>query len=208
MATGEKVDYEELGGVKLHATTTGQIDAVARDEMDAFACMRRWLSFMPQNAESVPEPTAWDGKLDCFDEELPRLVPKRRNRGYDMRRLILRLTDDGDFFELRPDFGPSLITALARICGRSVGIIASNPYFYAGSIDAAGCDKATHFTCLCEAFNIPLIFLQDVPGFFVGKEAEQAGIITKILRWFQALALATMPKVTVCDSQSLRHGIF
>ena len=196
VATGEKVDYEELGGVKLHATQTGQIDAVAQDELDAFAQIRHWLSFLPQNAESVPDRLAWDGKLDVLDEELPAMVPKRRNRGYDMRRLILRLTDDNDFCELRPDLGPSLITALARVGGRSVGFIASNPYFYAGSIDAAGCDKATHFTCLCEAFNIPLIFLQDVPGFFVGKEAEQAGIITKILRWFQALALSTTPKIT------------
>ena len=79
--------------------------------------------------------------------------------------MIPRLTDDGTFLELRPQYGPSLITALARIGGRSVGIIASNPYFFAGSIDAAGCDKAIHFTCLCEAFNIPMVYLQDVPGF-------------------------------------------
>ncbi len=208
MATGEKVDFEELGGVALHAIQTGQIDAVAQDEMDAFACMRHWLSFMPQNAESVPVCTAWDEKYDVFDEELPGLVPKRRNRGYDMRRLIPRLTDDGNFFELRPDFGPALITALGRVGGRSVGFIASNPYFSAGSIDAAGCDKATHFTCLCEAFNIPLIFLQDVPGFLVGKDAERAGIITKILRWFQALALATVPKVTIVIRKAYGMALF
>ena len=208
IATGETVDYEELGGVALHAIQTGQIDAVTQTEEDAFACMRRWLSFMPQNAESVPKRLAWDEKLDGFDEELPKLVPKQRNRGYDMRRLIPRLTDDGDFFELRPDFGPALITALGRVGGRSAGFIASNPYFSAGSIDAAGCDKATHFTCLCEAFNIPLIFLQDVPGFLVGKDAERAGIITKILRWFQALALATVPKVTVVIRKAYGMALF
>ncbi len=196
VATGEQVDFEELGGVGVHASLTGQLDAVAEDELDAFAAIRRWLSFMPQNAESVPERLSWDGNFDCLDETLPTLVPKRRNRGYDMRRVLPRLTDDGTLLELRPDFGPSLITALGRVGGRSVGFIASNPYFFAGSIDAAGCDKAMHFTCVCEAFNIPLIFLQDVPGFFVGREAEHAGIITKILRWFQALALSTVPKVT------------
>ena len=208
MATGEKVDYEELGGVALHATTTGQIDAAARDETEALALMRSWLSFMPQNAETVPERLAWDEKLDILDEALPAMVPKQRNRGYDMRRVIPRLTDDADFFELRPDFGPSLITALGRVGGRSVGFIASNPFFSAGSIDAAGCDKATHFTCLCEAFNIPFIFLQDVPGFFVGKDAERAGIITKILRWFQALAQATTPKVTIILRKAYGMALF
>lgn len=91
-------------------------------------------------------------------------------------------------------------------CVESVGFIASNPYFFAGSIDVAGCDKATHFTCLCEAFNIPLIFLQDVPGFFVGKDAEHAGIITKILRWFQALALVTVPKITIVIRKARHHA--
>src|SRR5215471_5161804 len=137
VATGEQVDFEELGGVGVHASLTGQLDVVAEDEMDAFAAIRRWLSFMPQNAESVPERLPWDGNFDCFDETLPTLVPKRRNRGYDMRRILPRLTDDGTVLELRPDFGPSLITALGRVGGRSVGFIASNPYFFAGSIDAA-----------------------------------------------------------------------
>lgn len=196
VATGEQVDFEELGGVEMHAQFTGQIDEIAEDELEAFQHIRRWLSFMPQTAESVPARLPWDENFAAFDETLPTLVPKRRNRGYDMRRILPRLTDDGEFYELRPWYGSSLITALGRVGGRSVGFIASNPYFFAGSIDAAGCDKATHFTCLCEAFNIPIIFLQDVPGFFVGKEAERAGILTKILRWFQALALATVPKIT------------
>jgi acetyl-CoA carboxylase carboxyltransferase component len=208
VATGEQVDFEELGGVEVHAQVTGQLDVVAEDELDALAQIRRWLSFMPQNAESVPARLAWDENFEAFDEKLPTLVPKRRNRGYDMRHLIPRLTDDGEFFELRPWYGPSLITALGRMGGRSVGFIASNPYFFAGSIDAAGCDKATHFTCLCEAFNIPLIFLQDVPGFFVGKDAERAGIITKILRWFQALALATMPKITIIIRKAYGMAFF
>lgn len=208
VATGEQVDFEELGGVEMHAQFTGQIDEIAEDEQEAFTHIRRWLSFMPQNAESLPLRLAWDENYDCFDEKLPSLVPKRRNRGYDMRQLIPRLTDDGEFYELRPWYGPSLITALGRIGGRSVGFIASNPYFFAGSIDAAGCDKATHFTCLCEAFNIPVIFLQDVPGFFVGKDAERAGILTKILRWFQALALATMPKVTIIIRKAYGMAFF
>ncbi|MGE0827014.1 MAG: acyl-CoA carboxylase subunit beta [Candidatus Binatia bacterium] len=208
VATGERTDFEDLGGVEVHAQLTGQLDIVAEEEMDAFEHIRRWLSFMPQNAESLPVRTAWDEQYDVLDETLPAMVPKRRNRGYDMRRLIPRLTDDETFFELRPQYGPSLITALARIGGRAVGIIASNPYFFAGSIDAAGCDKATHFTCLCEAFNIPMIYLQDVPGFFVGRDAERAGIITKILRWFQALALATMPKVTIIIRKAYGMAFF
>jgi len=208
IATGEKVDYEDLGGVEVHAQLTGQLDVVAEEEREAFEQIRRWLSFMPQNAESVPARTAWDENYDVLDEKLPEMVPKRRNRGYDMRRVIPRLTDDGTCFELRPQYGPSLITALARIGGRSVGIIASNPYFFAGSIDAAGCDKATHFTCLCEAFNLPMVYLQDVPGFFVSREAERAAIITKILRWFQALALATMPKVTIIMRKAYGMAFF
>lgn len=196
IATGEQVGFEELGGVDVHLRKTGQIDVAAASEDDAFRLMREFLSYLPSNCWSDPPRTAWDGGL-APDERLYDLVPVQRTRGYDMRRVIRRLVDGGRSLELKPEFGRSLVTCLARMGGRSVGIIASNPMFQAGVLDPASCDKATQFVCLCDSFNIPLIFLQDVPGFIVGKQAEHDRLLHKAIMFLEALAQTEVPRITV-----------
>lgn len=196
IATGEQIGFEQLGGVDIHLRKTGQIDAVAEDEDEAYRLIREFLTYLPSNCWSAPPVADWDGSL-APDERLYDLVPTQRTRAYDMHRVIRRLVDDGRLFELKPEFGRSLITGLARLGGRSVGIIASNPMFQAGVLDTQTCDKATQFLCLCDSFNIPLVFLQDVPGFIVGRQAEHDRLLHKAIMFLEALAQTTVPRITV-----------
>lgn len=196
IATSEKVGFEELGGVDVHDRITGQIDRVAENEDEAIALVKEFLTYMPQNAWEEPARTPWDGST-ARDEHLYDLVPLSRSRAYDMRRVIRRLTDDGKQFELKPNFGRGLITALGRVAGRSVGFIASQPMHSAGALTPQACDKATSFLCLCDAFNIPLIFLQDVPGFMVGKQVEHDRILSRAIMFLEALSLCRVPRLTV-----------
>ena len=196
IATGEIISLEALGGVDVHLDVTGQIDRAAESEDDAIDQIKTFLSYLPSNCWQTP-PT-----LDGYDHAEPDLtladlVPTRRQRAYDMHRVIERIVDDGELFELKPRFGRSLITTLARIGGQTVGIFASNPMFNAGALDPNTCDKATQFICMCEAFNIPTIWLQDVPGFIVGSQPEHARLLHKAIMFLEALALMTVPRITV-----------
>lgn len=196
IATGEEVGFEELGGVDVHLRRTGQIDMAADTEDEAFAAIRDFLSYMPDNCWSLPPRVEWSGSIER-DERLYDIVPTERSRAYDMRRVLRRLSDGGRTLELKPEYGRSLITALGRIAGQVVGFVASQPMFGAGAIDPAGCDKATRFVCLCDAFNIPLIFLQDVPGFMVGKQAEYDRLLSRAIMFLEALGQAETPILTV-----------
>lgn len=196
VATGEDIGFEELGGVDVHARTTGMIDRVADDDDDAIAQVKACLGYLPQNAWSLPERASWDGSL-ADDDRIYDVVPTRRTRAYDMRKVIALLSDDGQMFELKPDFARSMTTALVRVAGRSVGIVANNPNYYAGAITPDGCDKATSFVCLCDAFNIPLVFLQDVPGFMVGRKVEHERLLHKAIMFEYALGLCRVPRITV-----------
>jgi acetyl-CoA carboxylase carboxyltransferase component len=181
MATGESIAMEELGGADVHARVTGQTDVVVDTPEDAYATVRRFLSYLP--------PNAWT--------RAPRLVPERRSRAYDMRKPLGRIVDEGSMFELAPDFGRGLLCALARIDGFSVGVVASQPKFFAGSLDPAACEKAVRLICLCDAFDLPIVFAQDVPGFFVGRQVEHDGMLKHAIRLQTALALSQSPKLTV-----------
>lgn len=203
IATGEKITEEELGGWKLHAETTGQADRVADTEQDAILELRRCCSFLPAHAgEAPPRKTCGDDPQRGLDDVV-NIVPTQRNRGYDMLRVIQLIVDDGDFFEMKPLFGRALITGLARLGGRVVGIIASQPMRNAGAGGPDECDKATDFTCLCDSFHIPLIYLHDTPGFAVGSRAEQKRMPTKIMVWNQANAHATVPRLSVVIRKSI-----
>ncbi len=196
IATGERISLDALGGPHIHLDRTGQIDRVAEDEDEAIALLKDFLSYLPDNCWQTPP--AIDGSaLAAPDPQLAELVPTRRQRAYDMHRVIARIVDDGRIFELKPRFGRSLITALARIGGQTVGILASNPMFNAGALTPDTCDKGAQFLCLCEAFNIPLIFLQDVPGFIVGSQPEHNRLLHKAIMFLEALALTTVPRFTV-----------
>lgn len=203
MATGEKISPEELGGWKLHAEKTGQIDVAVDNDDECMEKMKEFFSYMPLNAEE--EPPRKETKDDPFRllDEVIDIVPVQRNRAYDMNKLIKVIVDDGEFFELKPLYGRALITGLARLDGRVVGIMANQPMRNAGAAGPNECDKAIEFICLCDSYHIPLIFLNDVPGFLIGSKGEEQKIPTKIMVWNQALAYSTVPKLTVIVRKSV-----
>jgi acetyl-CoA carboxylase carboxyltransferase component len=194
-ATGEHIEMEELGGAQVHERLTGQIDLAVDEPEQAYAAVRRWLSYLPPNAWTRA-PRTLGGEL-APDGELAALVPERRSRAYDMTKVLGRVLDGGSLMELAPGFGRGLIAALGRLNGHSVGVLASQPKFYAGALDPQACEKAVRLLCLCDAFDIPLVFLQDVPGFFVGREVEHAGMLKHAIRLQTALTLSQAPKLTV-----------
>ncbi|HRO57813.1 MAG TPA: carboxyl transferase domain-containing protein [Burkholderiaceae bacterium] len=205
VATGEKVDSEELGGWQLHARVTGLVDRAVEDEEECLRAIREFLAFLPSHAQETPPEAAPSESADeaqARQAGLARLVPESSRRAYDMRTLVRRLVDDQHIFELKPDFDRSVITCLARLDGHSVGIVASNPLFSAGAMGPDGCDKCTSFIALCDSFNVPLVFLHDTPGFFVGKSAEQKRMPGKIINFVEALSLATVPIVAVVIRKS------
>jgi acetyl-CoA carboxylase carboxyltransferase component len=197
IATGEVVTFEEVGGMDVHARLTGQIDLGVATDDEAYAAIRRWLSYLPPNAWTEAPRAEPAGSLDP-DPELRRLVPERRTRGYDMRRVVAQLCDPGSVLELQPLFARHVTCALARLDGWSVGVIANNPMFQAGVLDPEACRKIIRLVCLCDAFNLPVIFLIDVPGFMVGKKVEHGRILHLGMRMMQALQNAVTPTITVC----------
>lgn len=204
IATGEKVSNEELGGWLLHAKVTGLADRAGDTEDDCLALIREFLSYLPSHGDELPPSAAPEPAASAAPRQarLNTLVPEAARRAYDMRELVRILVDDQRFFELKPDFDRSVITALARIDGQVVGVIANNPLYSAGAMGPDGCAKCTSFICLADSFNIPLVFLHDTPGFFVSKAAEQRGMPGKIINFIEALALATVPKVAVVVRKS------
>lgn len=197
VALGEKITPEELGGWELHAEVTGQVDAFAEDDEHCLQIVREFVGYMPSYCDEEPPyvPTADppDRKLD----EIINILPDKPNRVYDMYQIIKAMVDDGKYLSLKPYFGKALITCLARMGGRTVGIIASQTMYNAGATGPDECEKATSFIVLCDSFNIPLIFLVDTPGNLVGAPAEKRKIPLKIMVWMEALAFATVPKITI-----------
>ncbi len=203
VATSEQVEDEELGGWKLHAEITGQVDRVAEDEADCFRIVREFLSYMPSNAQELPPIVPPQGNdQETRQERLLSIVPEETRRGYDMIRVIRTIVDDEHIFILKPDFDRSVITCLARIDGHVVGIIANQPMHTAGAMGPDGCDKCCSFICLCDSFNIPLIFLHDTPGFLVGRAAELKRMPGKIINFIEAVALSTVPKISLVIRKS------
>jgi acetyl-CoA carboxylase carboxyltransferase component len=194
---GVKLTREQLGGAKIAVDSGGTIDNVAASEQEALDMVRRFLSFMPQNVWELPPRIASADPIDRGDDELLRIVPKHRRTPYNMRRLIELVVDRGSGFEVQPTFGKSVITTLARLDGRVVGIIANNPMIYGGAMDHKAARKQIHFTELCDTFHIPIVFLVDQPGFMVGPQAEMAGTLREGMRAVYVGAKATVPIVTV-----------
>ncbi|MEW6529737.1 MAG: carboxyl transferase domain-containing protein [Thermodesulfobacteriota bacterium] len=203
VATSEMVENEDLGGWKIHAEITGQVDRTAEDEEDCFRIVREFLSYMPSNAQELPPVVPPRGEdQEARQEKLLSIVPDESRRGYDMTRVIKTIVDDEQIFLLKPDFDRSVITCLARVDGHTVGIIANQPMHTAGAMGPDGCDKCCSFICLCDSFNIPLIFLHDTPGFLVGKAAELKRMPGKIINFIEAVALSTVPKVSIVIRKS------
>lgn len=202
IATGEKVNNEDLGGWKLHAEITGQVDAFAENEEHCLQIVREFLSYMPSDCNEEPPYVPTDDPPNRKLDEVLTIIPRASNMAYDMFKIIRSIVDDGKYFTIKPYYDPSLITCLARMNGRVVGIIASQPLYYAGASGPGACEKATGFIVLCDSYNIPLIFLHDTPGFFVGMEAEKRKMPGRIMVWFEALALSTVPKISIVVRKS------
>ena len=180
-AFGDKLTKDELGGTRIAVDTAGTIDNVGEDEADCLRQIRRFLSYMPQNVwELTPEQPCGDPADRCEDA-LADIVPRSGRQAYNMKKLLELVVDRGSLFEIQPTYGRALITALARLDGKVVGLVANNPMF-GGIVDYKAARKQTHFVELCDMFNIPLVFFADVPGLMVGMESESAAILREGVR--------------------------
>jgi acetyl-CoA carboxylase carboxyltransferase component len=195
--TGEEVTFEELGGALTHNTKSGVAHFLAADENDAFEQIRHLLSFLPPNNLDDPPALESDDDPERTDPGLIDLIPAAPNLPYDMTQIVTRVVDDGDFFEVQPLYGGSLIVGFARLGGQSVGVVANQPKVLAGVLDIASSIKGARFVRFCDAFNIPLVVFVDVPGFLPGTSQEFGGIIKHGAKLLYAFAEATVPKLTV-----------
>jgi propionyl-CoA carboxylase beta chain len=197
--TGEDVEFEDLGGARTHNTKSGVAHYMATDEDDALEYVKALLSFLPSNNLEDPPTHGFEADLAFTDEdyELDTLMPDSPNQPYDMHRVIEHLLDDGDFLETQPLFAPNIVVGFGRIEGHAVGIVANQPMQFAGTLDIEASEKAARFVRTCDAFNIPVLTLVDVPGFLPGTDQEWDGIIRRGAKLIYAYAEATVPLVTV-----------
>ena len=197
--TGEEVTFEELGGAHAHAVRSGAAHYQARDEQDCIGFARDLLSYLPSNnLDELPaRPAEPVLAVTAADEELDALIPDAPNQPYDMHQVIGTVLDDGEFCEIHAGFAPNIIVGFGRVAGSPVGVVASQPLHLAGTLDIDASEKAARFVRTCDAFNIPVLTLVDVPGFLPGASQEWAGIIRRGAKLIYAYAEATVPKVTV-----------
>ncbi len=197
LAVREDIDPETLGGWKLHAEVTGFADRVVKTDQEAIDDIKTFLSYMPSHAgESPPSAVVPDGSGAAMPQILD-LLPAARSQVYDVRSILKAIADEGSFFELKPRFGKAGVTGLARLEGRVVGMVANNPRTKGGAMDTDACEKITSFLVLCDSFNIPILTFVDTPGFVIGTEAERRRAPGKIMNYMNALALVTVPKISV-----------
>jgi acetyl-CoA carboxylase carboxyltransferase component len=207
MAISEKVDPEDLGGWKLHTEVTGMVDLAVETDEEALDTIRRFLSYLPSHHMEAPPVRDVPAGSGADAHRILDILPESRTKVYDVRKILNLIYDAGSLFELKPRFGKSVVTALARLDGRSVGVVASNPYFKGGAIDPDSCRKVTSFLVLCDSFNIPLVFMVDQPGFLIGIEGERAGAIGRVMNWMNALSLVTVPKISVNMRKSYGQAV-
>lgn len=194
---GQKISKEDLGGPEIAVDHAGTIDNRVETEDACFAEVRRFLSYMPSNVWEQPPSLVTTDPVDRCDDELLRIVPKDRRKPYNMRKLIGHIVDRASLFEIQPTYGKALITSLARMNGKVVGIVANNPMVYGGAMDVRAARKQIHFVEMCDCFHIPLIFLVDVPGFMVGRDAEANATLREGMRAVYVGLQATVPTYTV-----------
>ena len=206
MSLGREVTPEELGGWQVLAEHSGFADLVVDTDAEALAAIQRFLSYLPTHRNETPPRVPVPDGSDEPVKNILELIPESAAQVYDVRKVIQAFVDLGSFFEIKERYGRSATTALARLDGRAVGIIANNPQFKGGAIDADACSKITDFIVLCDSYNIPLIFLQDQPGFLVGPEAEKRGIVGRVINWMNALLQVTVPKISIILRKSYGRG--
>jgi acetyl-CoA carboxylase carboxyltransferase component len=205
---GEKVTEQELGGSKLHNEVSGVADGEFADDGACIAAIREYLGFFPGHCGEKPPRRVATDPPDRRDESLCSVVPDNPRQAFDMHKVIHALVDDRKFFPLKPRYARNVITGLGRIDGWSIGVVASNSMVLGGVLDSAAADKAARFVALCDAFQIPLLFLQDVPGFMVGTKSEQSGLVRHGARMLQAVSSATVPKFTVVVRKGFGAGYY
>ena len=195
--TGEEIDKEALGGATLQVDETGAADLAVDSEAECFAALRRYLSYLPSNAQQAPPVVTCGDPIDRRDEALLDLVPANLRKPYDVRKVVGVLADAGSVLEIKPAHARNIVTAIARMDGRPVGFIANNPLFAAGMMDGNACDKAAHFIAVCDAFGLPLIYLIDVPGFAIGSGAERSRMPRRSAKLIHELGNASVPRLSV-----------
>jgi methylmalonyl-CoA decarboxylase subunit alpha len=205
MVVGEKTTLEEMGGAKMHCSVSGVGHFLAKDEPEAIDVVRRYLSYLPSNWTEQPPATdaAGPGAGD-----LRELVPASERQAFDMRRYVKAIVDDGSFFEIHALWARELVVGFGRLHGQVVGVVANNPMFKGGVLFVDSADKATRFIQLCDAFNVPLLFLADVPGFMVGTAVEREGIIRHGAKMITAVSEATVPKISVVVRKAYGAGLY
>src|SRR5215207_1328355 len=206
--TGEDVTQEELGGSRIHTRISGVGDLEVESDEDCIAAIRDYLSFFPQHCEEPPPQRKTSDPVDRMDEALLDILPDSPRKPYDMYDVIARIVDDGHWFDLKPRWARTIITCLARMGGRPVGIVANQPRHLGGILENDSADKAARFVNLCDAYGIPLLFLMDVPGFMVGTKVEQAGIIRHGAKMLYAVSRAAVPKITVVIRKAYGAGYY
>ncbi|OYD07842.1 acyl-CoA carboxylase subunit beta [Paludifilum halophilum] len=207
MVIGEKVSLEEMGGARMHCSVSGCGDVLAADEEEAIASARRYLSYFPSNYEECPK--VIEGKEPSEGAKpISEIVPDNQNTPFDMMELIDSLVDEGSFYEIKKLFARELITGLARLDGRPVGIIANQSKVKGGVLFVDSADKAARFITLCDAFRIPILFLADVPGFMIGTQTERAGMIRHGAKMIAAMSEATVPKISIIVRKAYGAGLY
>ncbi len=201
-AVGEDISEEDLGGSKIHCEKSGMGDLEVASDAECIEAIKEYLSFFPSHNQEPPPRIPCEDPEDRREESLTTVIPDNPRRAYDMHKVIAAIVDHGKYFELKPKWARNLIVCLTRFGGRPAGIVANNPMHLGGALDNDSADKAARFVWLCDAFGIPLLFLQDVPGFLVGSKVEQGGIIR------HGVSEATVPKVTILVRKAYGAGYF
>jgi acetyl-CoA carboxylase carboxyltransferase component len=207
MVIGEKVTLEEMGGATLHCSVSGCGDLLAANEQTAIALAKRYFEFLPSNAAGLP-PVVAACQPETSGKKWEEIIPAEENKAFDMLLVVRELVDAGSFFEIKPRYARELITGFARIEGQVVGIVANQPKWLGGVLFVDSADKAARFIGLCDSFNVPLLFLADVPGFMIGTKVERQGIIRAGAKMIAAVSSASVPKLSVVVRKAYGAGLY
>jgi acetyl-CoA carboxylase carboxyltransferase component len=207
MVIGEKVTLEEMGGARMHCEVSGCGDLLAKDERSCIAAARDYLAYLPQRGGEKP-PVAEARAPKPGAKRIDDVIPANQNQAFDIAAVIDAVVDEGSFFELKKLYARELVTGFARLEGRPIGIVASQPKWKGGVLFVDSADKAARFIWLCDAFGLPLVFLADVPGFMIGKAVERQGIIRHGAKMISAVADATVPKLCVVLRKAYGAGLY
>jgi acetyl-CoA carboxylase carboxyltransferase component len=206
--TAEDVSEQDLGGSKVHSTKSGVGDGEVKNDAECIALIKRYLSFFPSSCEDAPPRLPVTDPIERREESLLDLLPESSKKAYDMYKLIGAIVDHGEWLDMKPRWARNIITCLARVGGAPVGIVANQPNHFGGILDVDAADKAARFMQICDSFNIPLVFLQDVPGFMIGSKVEHEGIIRHGAKMLHVMAAATVPKISVVVRKAYGAGYY